>query len=72
MRAARISVDRKIDVAAGYLRKTALQEYKRLREHNDGEFSWEEFKYVLLKRYDYTGSTDSVVTRLCKIEQDET
>jgi hypothetical protein len=70
MRAARIRADRKIDVAAGYLRKTALQEYKRLRERNDEELSWEEFKYVLLKRFDYTESTDSVVTRLCKIKQD--
>jgi predicted aspartyl protease len=70
MRAARIRADRKIDVAAGYLRKTALQEYKRLRERNDEELSWEEFKYVLLKRFDYTESTESVVTRLCKIKQD--
>jgi hypothetical protein len=71
MRAAKISVDRKIDVAACYLRKTALQEYKRLSDHNDGDFSLEEFKYVLLKRYDYTDSTYSVVTRLGKIEPDE-
>jgi hypothetical protein len=58
-------------VAAGYLRKTALQEYKRLRERRGDDVYWEEFKQLLLNRFEYVESTDSVVTRLCKIKQED-
>jgi hypothetical protein len=42
-----------------------------LRESRDDELSWEEFKSILLKRFGYVESTDSVVSRLCKLKQDE-
>jgi hypothetical protein len=61
MRASRIRADRKLDVAAGYLRKTALQEYQRLRESRDDELSWEEFKSILLKRFGYVWSRQTAL-----------
>jgi hypothetical protein len=60
IKAAGIQDDRKVMVAAGYLRDNALQAFKQL-QRGYGELSWSEFKKEFLKRFSITQTNEAIV-----------
>ena len=69
MEAAGIQPNRKVIVAAGYLRENALQVYRQLCKLG-GTVTWTAFRDALKNRFGAGEATESLVRKLCSLKQE--